>query len=304
MRTKAYAKINLTLEVLGRRPDGYHEVRTILQTIDLADDLQIDPSTRIDLECSERGLEGPDNLVWKAADALKEASGCNRGARIRLQKHIPTGAGLGGGSSDAATTLRALNDLWGLGMADDELQPIAASLGSDVPFFLRGGTAVAEGHGERITGLADALQRWLVLAYPPEDATAVPTGCSKTARLYSLLTPEHYTDGGRTGHLVSELKAGHLREDLLYNVFEGIASSAFDGLQDAMDEMRRAGAAGVHLSGAGPALYTFVPSRERGDAMAEHLKGEGLGACCVCTYSPGIRVSFEAPERISTDPDG
>ena len=299
MKIKAHAKINLTLEALGRRPDGYHEVRTLLQTVDLADDLQIGASTRIELECSQPGLEGPDNLVWKAADALRKASGCDRGARIELKKHIPIGAGLGGGSSDAAATLRALNDLWELGMGDDELQPIAASLGSDVPFFLRGGTALGEGRGDRITGLPDTPRHWLVLAYPPEGGATVPPGASKTARLYSLLTPENYSDGGRTRDLVHELKAGRLRDDLLYNVFEGVAAAAFDGLRDARLEMQRAGAAGVHLSGAGPALYAFVPSREDGEGMARSIKTRGLGACCARTYSSGDRVGSGASEHIS-----
>ncbi len=156
---KAYAKINLTLEVLGRREDGYHDIVSILQTIDLHDTLTLEPAQDMALECDQSELEGPDNLVLKAAALLREATGCHQGARLKLQKGIPLAAGLGGGSSDAAAALLGLSRLWGLGLSAEKLMPLAAKLGSDVPFFLYGGTAMAQGRGEIVRPLPPAGDR-------------------------------------------------------------------------------------------------------------------------------------------------
>ena len=223
MEIRAYAKINLTLEVLGRRPDGYHEVATVLQTIDLSDGLHFGPAPRLELECSVPGLGGRDNLVWAAADALRSATRCDKGASIRLDKGIPIGMGLGGGSSDAAATLNGLNALWGLDMVDADLMDIAASLGSDVPFFLRGGTALGQGRGEVITSLTSLSKRLVVLVCP--DATFADSNPSlrKTARLYSMLPQEAYSDGSRTRRLVDQLCGGGPTDGTPFNVFEQVA---------------------------------------------------------------------------------
>ena len=139
---KARAKVNLTLEVLGRREDGYHDIASIIQTIDLCDTLSLEPADSILFECDKPELQSQDNLALKAAYLLKASTGYDGGARITLLKGIPVSAGLGGGSSDAAATLTGLNTFWGLGLPLDELIPLAAQLGSDVPFFLHGGTAM------------------------------------------------------------------------------------------------------------------------------------------------------------------
>ena len=128
MEVQAFAKLNLTLEVLGRREDGYHQVRTILQTIDLADLLEISPARSLSVECDDRSLQGDANLVWQAARALAEAVDHQPGAHIYIQKRIPVGMGLGGGSSDAAAALVSLNELWGLGLTVGELSRVAAGL--------------------------------------------------------------------------------------------------------------------------------------------------------------------------------
>src|SRR5579883_3102120 len=147
----AYAKINLGLEILGKRTDGYHDLVTILQTIDLADQLTCVEAVEVTLESNDPALaEDPKNLVLRAALLLREAAGVERGASIRLEKNIPIAAGLGGGSSDAAATLRALNRLWGLGMNASELIALAGQLGADVSFFLRGGTQLATGLGDEL----------------------------------------------------------------------------------------------------------------------------------------------------------
>ena len=149
------AKLHLFLEVLGKRPDGYHEVRTVMQTVDLADELELEEATAISLTVEPPGAAPTeDNLVLRAARLLQQAAGSSGGASITLRKGIPIAAGLGGGSSDAAVTLLALSSLWGIGMSPDELMELGATLGSDVPFFLQGnGCTLATGRGERIVPL-------------------------------------------------------------------------------------------------------------------------------------------------------
>ena len=299
MEIKTYAKINLTLELLGRRSDGYHEVRTVLQTIDLADILNITPAaSHLQMECSIPELDNEDNLVWKAADALRRVTRCNQGAKICLEKHIPVGMGLGGGSSDAAATLKALNSIWGIHMDDAGLQSIAASLGSDVPFFLRGGTALGEGRGEMMTELHPLPQLWMAMCCPVSrfSAGSAPFP-SKTARLYSMVTPEEYTDGSHTRSLVdfiedhrdSPIATGQVAPlPILFNAFESVAPSAFDGFEIARQALVEAGARGTYLSGTGPALFTFVSDKGEGERILKSLKEAGLEAYCVSTVQPDI----------------
>ena len=149
----AYAKVNLTLEVLGRRDDGYHDVATVLQTVSLYDRLTFAPDSEIRVECSISALSNPDNLAWRAAVALKEATGYAGGARITIEKGIPEAMGLGGGSSDAAATLVALNRLWGLGLTAADLEDVGRNLGADVPFLVGGGTAMGTGKGDYLKRL-------------------------------------------------------------------------------------------------------------------------------------------------------
>ena len=291
MEVRAYAKINLTLEVLGRRPDGYHEVRTILQTIDLADVLSFTSSPRLEMECSAPGLDGEDNLVWKAVLALRAATSCDRGARIRLEKHIPIGMGYGGGSSDAAATLKALNVLWSINMDDTDLQSIGSSLGSDVPFFLTGGTSLGEGRGELLTDLPPMPQRWMVLLCPPSRFTGHDGALGrKTTMMYSMLTQEHYTDGSFTHRLADAIVGGRISDELLFNVFESLAPLAYEGFERARLSFLDAGAQGVNLSGAGPSLYAFVSGEAEGERVSKSLKSEGLEAYCVSTCSYAFRA--------------
>ena len=291
METRAYAKINLTLEILGLRPDGYHEVRTILQTIDLFEVLYFEPASRLKVECSRPELEGENNLVWRAATALRQATGCDKGMTIRLEKRIPVGMGLGGGSSDAASTLSSLNTLWGLGLDDREVHSIAATLGSDVPFFLRGGTAMGEGRGDLVTELPPLGQDWMVVVCPAapylsEGKDASEPAPNKTARLYSMLSPRDHTDGSRTRNTADALGRGQFSQEACYNAFDRVASSAFPGLDRARRELLSAGAGRVNLTGSGPALYTMVPSKREGEKMLKSLKKTGLRGYCVCTVSP------------------
>ncbi len=288
MEARAFAKVNLTLEVLGRRPDGYHEVRTVLQTIDLADRLHFSPGTEIQVECCEPGLDGAGNLVWEAAQALRVAAGCHRGVRIDLDKSIPIAMGLGGGSSDAAATLEGLNSFWELGLEDTELRSIAATLGADVPFFLAGGTAKGEGRGDVISELPAMPQRWMVLACPP--VRAVEAGISmpqKTGRVYSLLSQAHYTDGSYTSGLADALVGGRFAQEHLFNVFEAVAPGYHLDYERFHGEFLEVlGGRTVHLSGTGPALYALVTDKAEGDEVLKSLKSRDLRAYCVTTMQP------------------
>ena len=173
----APAKINLDLRVLGRRSDGYHEVQTLLQTIDLTDEIRatVAPPDVLELQVKPAGVvsSGSDNLMVRAAEALRRRTGAKAGARLELSKKIPIGAGLGGGSSDAAAALVLLDVLWGLHLEPSELRELSAEIGSDVPFFLTGGLAFATGRGEIIQPLPDLVDCGVVVCTPPiEVATA------------------------------------------------------------------------------------------------------------------------------------
>ncbi|MQF69144.1 4-(cytidine 5'-diphospho)-2-C-methyl-D-erythritol kinase [SAR202 cluster bacterium AD-804-J14_MRT_500m] len=271
LKTVAYAKINLSLEVLGPRPDGYHQVITILQTVDLFDHISFKLDDQLDVHCSAAGLEGEDNLVWHAASLLQNTMGKTglSGAKIQIHKGIPVSMGLGGGSSDAAATLVSLNRLWGLDKPHESLHEIARDLGVDVPFFLRGGTALGVERGDDIHWLKALGKRWLVLVCPEIFIE------NKTARLYGMLSPESYTDGSLTTSLAQSISRGECQSELLFNVFEQVALEIFPGLGEVMEDMNDAGAKFVHLSGSGPALFSLVESPREGQQIVNRLSKMG-----------------------------
>ncbi|GAI41543.1 unnamed protein product, partial [marine sediment metagenome] len=167
LTVKAPAKVNLTLEVLGKRPDGYHEIRSVIQTINLCDSLRFRLNDKLQFGSDNPDFVVEESLVSRAAALLRQTTGCSKGARIEIGKRIPLASGLGGDSSDAAAILRGLNKLWRLGLSSAELLELAPRLGSDVAFFLYGGMALVEGRGERVTPLPPLPHRWVVLLMPP-----------------------------------------------------------------------------------------------------------------------------------------
>jgi 4-diphosphocytidyl-2-C-methyl-D-erythritol kinase len=294
MRTVAPAKVNWTLEVLGRRDDGYHEVRSVMQTIDLSDEVWtwLAPDRRP----VERPADVPEGVPWimvsnspvrvgwvrgpDMQDTKGESSSWTlthravslldptdlRGAGVEVTKHIPVASGLGGGSSDAAAALRSLDQLWRLNLGRERLTELAAELGSDVAFFLYGGTAVAEGRGERITPLPDAPTAWLVILMPPIKMS------EKTKRMYEALGAEDFSDGSRTEALAERLRTdGRLREDDLCNAFERVAYRMFEGLEMYREVLLSAGAKRVRLAGAGPALFALAESEEAARKLADRV---------------------------------
>jgi len=272
LTVRAFAKVNLVLEVLGRRADGYHEIASIMQTVSLSDILTLESADRIGLKFSPPGLSDHANIALKAAQRLAEITGFRGGVVIGLEKRIPMGAGLGGGSSDAAAVLCGLNNLWQLGLTGQRLAEIGAGLGSDVPFFVYGGSCLVEGRGERITPLADLQKMWFVLLRPD-----LPVRLGKTAALYRLLKPEHYTSGEISAGARKLLESGGKRQEgPLYNVFEKVAPDAFPGLGKYMELLRRAGAPQVHLAGSGPVLFTMLHDEKQASDIHANLLADGL----------------------------
>ena len=278
MKIEAYAKINLTLEVLGRRDDGFHDIATVLQTVSLADELTFEPDEALLVEGDMQGIPKEENLVLRAAEALRGAYGASGGAKITLTKRIPIAAGLGGGSADAGAALAGLSRLWGLAPSRDDLLPLAAGLGSDVPFFLYGGTALAEGRGEIVTPLPAMDEAWFVLATPPIDLPR------KTATLFGSLGPEDFTKGQATRDLAGALEAGKaVKPSAYHNTFDEVADHAFPGLSEYRRRFKEAGAAPVHLSGAGPTLFAPVGDPSEGAALRDRCAGLGFRVSLVKT---------------------
>ncbi len=268
--TRAYAKVNLTLDVLGRRADGYHELASVLQTVALADTLAFRalPNGQIEVFCDAPALRGPENLVYRAVEALRGATGCRRGVRIELQKRIPAQGGLGGGSSDAAMVLLVLNRWWHLGLARERLLELAASLGSDVPFFVLGGTALVEGRGERVTPLPDLPGMWVMLLKP---SVAVSTPAA-----FRALTPADYTDGQATATLVSAIRGSALPSlDGLMNALEARVCQEYPAVAESRAAFFQAGAQFVCMSGSGPTLFALFPSLAEAAPVYQALLGEG-----------------------------
>ena len=268
----APAKINITLEVLAKRQDGFHEIRSVIQAINLCDTLRFQSGEGINIKSSAPGWIAGQSLVSKAARLLQETTGCTKGATIEVDKRIPLVSGLGGDSSDAAAVLRGLNQLWGLGMSGKELHELAPQLGSDVSFFLYSGTALLEGRGEIVTPLPLLPHRWVVLVMP-----SMPQESGKTKRLYNSLKKSHYTDGQVTARLVDRLKtSGVFTPSLLFNTFENITFTRASKLGVYRSHIVKVGATHVHLAGSGPALFTLVEDRTEADDLYTRLKHQDM----------------------------
>ena len=270
---QSYAKINLTLDVLGRRSDGYHELATIMQTIDLYDTLclrQTDED-QVQVICSQPELNGADNLAARAAQAIRQQFNLTQGLVIELHKRIPIAAGLGGGSSNAATVLLALQQWWCLPVSPADLLTLAASLGSDVPFFLTGGLALCEGRGERITSLTPhwpTAMRWLLLLKPT-------IGIS-TAVVFRNLPASDYSQGAWSRRVTTALQTkSKLSPEDLHNDLERGVLERYPEVAQARDDMLQAGATHVQLSGSGPTLFAAFSDLGRAAQVQQRLHAQG-----------------------------
>ena len=267
-RFVSYAKFNLYLAVLGERPDGYHEIDTVLQSISLGDELVFRPldEPRLEVECEDAGIpSGPGNLVWRALCLLREQCGVPGGMWARLRKRIPARSGLGGGSSNAACTLAAANLIWDLGLGEQELERLGARLGSDVPFFIRGGTQRCMGRGERLEAQAPLPDSdWLIVKPRWELSTA-----DVYARVRSPLTL-------RRAQVSMILRSIAKRElppvvEEGFNDLEGPAGECQAQAARLKAWLSEAGLAGVRLAGSGSAWVGYCPDPE----TAWRVKSEG-----------------------------
>ena len=271
---EAPAKINLTLEVLSKRADDYHEIRSVIQTLNFCDSLQISPRKDVQFKSNKTGWSGDQSLVAKAAKRLQAATGCKTGAAIKIKKRLPLISGLGGDSSDAAAVLLGLNQFWELGLAPEKLHTLAQELGSDVSFFLSGGTALMEGRGEKITSLPPLPHQWVILIIP--NVAAMP---GKTKRLYGMLRPCHYTDGKITEQLITDLKSKHeFKTSSLFNTFENVAFAHGEELAKYHDYILKIGAPNVHLAGSGPSLFTLLEEKAQAEDLLLRLKNHKMEA--------------------------
>ncbi len=271
------AKINLTLEIIGRRSDGYHDVATILQSIDLADTLTIKPAGSLTVECDDPDLDGQRNLIWRAATALADHAGIRPNAHIHLTKSIPVAAGLGGGSTDAASALRGLNDLWQLQMSRVELAKVAAGIGSDVPFCIDGGTALATGRGDQLIPLPPLPPHDVLLVVPRETLE------SKTPTLFGALEPEDFSDGSYTQRVSSTITDTSITSGQCRNAFERAALEIFPGLSDVWHVVAGLVKHAPRLSGAGPSFFSLPSTEIEYTAVQSALRNTGATAYLVRT---------------------
>jgi 4-diphosphocytidyl-2-C-methyl-D-erythritol kinase len=267
---KAPAKINLTLDAVYKRTDGYHELETIMTTIDLADriDLMSKETGMIRLESSS-GLVPQDerNLAYRAAALLKKKIGVKHGVHIYIHKHVPVAAGLAGGSSDAAATLRGLNRLWKLGLADAQLAEIGAEIGSDVPFCIYSNTSIAQGRGEILTPLTAPPSCWVVLAKPMHGVS--------TADVFDNLKVDQIKEHPDTQAMLQAVTSQDYVTiyQKLANVLEPVTMEMYPEVQRLKEKMIQFGADGVVMSGSGPVVYGLVEKEYRARRLMNSLRG-------------------------------
>ena len=269
LRIGARAKINWTLDITGRRADGYHLMDMLMQSVTLADEITLEKTLGgvITLTTGGTPLLPADehHLALRAARALQKATSCPLGARIHVEKHIPVGAGMGGGSSDAAAVLRALRTLYAPDISDGRLETLAARLGSDVPFFIRGGTQLATGRGEVVSPLSPLTAGWFVVVKPDEGYS--------TAEMYRRLDEPGSVLVRNSRYMQDAVAANNVHAVAveLHNSFERVVPKD-SSLRTIKDALRAQGALGTLLSGSGSAVFGLFDDQSAAAAAAEALK--------------------------------
>jgi len=276
------AKLNLYLEVTGKRPDGYHDIETVMQTVSLYDRLVLEPHDspgQTVLECDDCTIPcGGENTVQRAADEMRRATGIKAGVRMRLAKRIPAGAGLAGGSSDAAGAIAGLNLLWEAGLSHQRLARIGAAVGSDVPFFFTAGAALCRGRGEIVTSLTASRPLAFVIAWPEFELS--------TRDVYKTLAFDltNRSWNGRIRNLIQLLD--HAEPRLLsacfFNRLERTATVLRPELVQVRKAMIEAGLLGVTMTGSGSAFFGLCQRKEVAQEKAERLAASGAGRVFAC----------------------
>jgi 4-diphosphocytidyl-2-C-methyl-D-erythritol kinase len=292
----APAKLNVGLWIVRRRPDGYHDLLTLYQAVDLYDQLTVEPRARgLTLSCTDPTLPTDrSNLVLRAAAVLAQATGVKRGAHFHLEKRIPHGAGLGGGSSDAAAALLLLNRLWGLGLGRGRLSRLARTVGADVPYFLVGGTAVGRGRGDRLTpvqlvGDKDFVilhssrrisAKWAYFQYKRELTASEPT--PRMAKMAGMAR--------QVGKFFNR-PVNHLQPGVLAH---------FPDLRQNLDDLQALGAIAVSMTGSGSSVFGVFPDRPAASAAARRLRRSGKPVTLCRTVKHGVVISGDVGGPQST----
>ena len=280
----SFAKINWTLEILGKRADGYHELRTLLQTVSVADELAFEPLEQgIEIVCDHPDVPCDEsNLVYRAAKLLSDFTGINKGVRVTIHKRIPTAAGLGGGSGNAAVAFLALQKLWQVKLQPKDLFPLGAKLGADVPFFFIGGTCLGVGRGDEIYPLADIRAENLLLV---NAGILVPT-----REVYGSLPPELTNPNAitkmPTSFEVAYAAATTQDEQIrLHNDLEIPVLARHGLLVEIKEKLKQAGASGVLMSGSGSTVFAIFDSSEARNSAQRELSQHGWWCASACTLS-------------------
>ena len=284
MRIAARAKINWTLDIVGKREDGYHLMDMLMQPISLADDITLLPQEELTLSVSgfPRVNPGPANLALRAAVLLKQATGYTGGASIHVHKRIPVGAGMGGGSADAAGVLAGLNRLWGTGLTQAELETLGLQLGADVPFCLRGGLQRAQGVGELLTPLPCGGLYWLVVIQPCPGLS--------TKEVFSRFSLEACEGKPDTQGAAEALAQGDWRRlcACLGNVLQAVSAELRPEISEAITALRAQGAAGAWMTGSGSAVFGLFTSAPAARAAAQSLRPRWRSTCMSHTCMESI----------------
>lgn len=288
VKEKAYAKVNIGLDVLRRRPDGYHELKMIMQTVDLFDDLTFERADEPGIRFRISGADLPadeNNLVYRAASLLMEEKQIREGVSITLIKRIPIAAGMAGGSADAAAAMRGLNILFEMGYSAEELRKLGVRLGADIPYCISGGTMLSEGIGEVLTPLPAPPECCLVVAKPDIDVS--------TAFVYQNLKADSLPFHPDIDGMAQALAAGDLKgiTDRMGNVLETVTVPAYPVIDRIKKRMCELGAENALMSGSGPTVFGIFKEREKAEKVAGRIREEKLaGAVFATRFCGGINV--------------
>ena len=277
------SKVNLGLDVLRRRDDGYHEVRMIMQTLKLCDELYFEETQKneIRIVCNSENLEcDENNLIYKAARLIMDEAGIDRGLDIRLKKNIPIAAGMAGGSSDAAATLVALNKMFGIDFDIAKLKEIGVKIGADVPYCIEGGTQLSEGIGEKLTRLKDAPQCFVVVAKPYIGVS--------TKYVYENLHVETIKTHPNIDAMLKGIDAGDLIEisSHMENILENVTEKKYPVIAMLKSKLKSMGALNSLMSGSGPTVFALFDDKDKADKACEAVLDTGEVAFgCVTQFS-------------------
>ncbi len=293
-RIKAFAKINLTLDITGRREDGYHLLRSIMQQIYPCDFVEVKKADSISLKlfCDDEPGSSHDvvpaderNIAWKAAELILKEAGIDGGVEIILKKSIPAAAGLAGGSTDAAAVLKGVNELYGLGYDEDKLCELGVRLGADVPFCIRGGTALAEGIGDKLTPLPAPQKAYILLVKPP-----IAVSTKQVYEAYDALEAVERED--KSGRLIELLNEGKAEPEALcgclMNVLAEVTQEQHPLIKEIKEDMTKLGAEGSLMSGSGPSVFGIFDDWDKAKAAYDRM-GEIYPDAyrAICSFADG-----------------